>query len=110
MSVLAALSAACGGRADEKLKKLTKQTNFKSTGSKIFDAFCHWFDEVGGRLVNQCFSNYSFRLCWLGCIENCVWLNWGDCMRILSDNRLRKFISEVGKCSGIAHRGVDDRR
>jgi hypothetical protein len=36
MSPLAALSAACGGRADEKLKKSTKQTN-----KQIFFFFWH---------------------------------------------------------------------
>ena len=59
---------------------------------EIFDGFCHWFDEVGGRLVNHC-----FRLCWLGCIEKGVWLDWGDCMRILSDKRL--MVRTVGRAN-----------
>ena len=48
---------------------------------EIFDAFCHWFDDVVR----------------------------GYCLRILSNIRLMNIINDIGECSGIADSGVDDR-
>jgi hypothetical protein len=46
----------------------------------FFDSFCYWFDQVGS-----------------------------DCLKILSDIRLRKSSNDVGVSFGIADSGVDDR-
>jgi hypothetical protein len=72
---------------------------------EIFDAFCHGFVKVGGRLVNQCSGDYGVRLS--GGLD--VRFNWGDCLGILGYFRLRK-ISHVSGCSVIVRSGVDYRR
>jgi hypothetical protein len=88
---------------------------------EVFDAFYDGFVEVGGGFFNLCFSRCSFRrwlvlMCtllnhssWLRIIDS-NGLDWGGCVRILNDIRLRKVISQVGECSRISHRGVEYRR